>query len=231
MDSSLKQILAIIFFSTLLVMLVVVALKALGLEDKYLAFLLWAQGSGFRGMLLTAVLLLISVVFLLPSMHLTTGAGLLFGVTQGAIIVVVAETIGALVAYAIGKRALPDSIHQRLVSSKLFTTVDTLVGKGGWEIVAATRMVPFFPFKASNYIFGITSVKPADYTKGTFLGLWPITLFNVYLGSIAADVMSLADGAAQRTRFEWIVYATGFILVLIVLLITARLAAKRLKSP
>lgn len=68
-----------------------------------------------------------------------------------------------------------------------------------------------------------------DYLVGTYIGLWPIAVFNAYLGSIAGDVMSMSSGL-DRTGFEWFVYLSGFTIVLVVLLVTGQMANRRLKS-
>jgi len=227
-ESSIRQTLIAVVASTVLVTVVIIAAKTLGLEEKYLDFLSWAQGTGFQGLAITGVLLMASVVFLLPSIYLTMGAGLLFGVVQGSFLVVVAETIGAVIAYGVGRLA-GTSYASRLLQNRALSKIDSAVENGGWEIIAATRMVPFFPFKLSNYAFGCSSAVFGKYVLGTFLGLWPITVFNVYLGSIAGDIMSIGRSGLDRTPFEWLVYASGFAIVLVLLLITAKLAHKRLK--
>jgi len=229
LDSNTRRMLVVIIASTALVTAMVAGAKALGLGSTYLEFLAWAQNSGIKGFLLTSALLTLSVVFLLPTVYLTMGAGLLFGVVQGSVLVVFAGTIGALIAYHIGKSTVNFRVQQYLANTSTFTMVDGLVGRGGWELIAATRMVPFFPFKLSNYAFGLSSVRVRDYLLGTFVGLWPTAVFNAYLGSIASDVMSMNSGL-DRTRFEWFAYLTGFAIVLLVLLVTARMANRRLKS-
>jgi len=221
---------SMIAISTLFVVAIIIGARALGLESQYLNFLTWAQGSGFTGKFLTALLLLASVVFLLPSIYLTMGAGLLFGVVKGSLLVVVAETAGALVAYYLGHFAIINSLKQKLSRTKAFLTIDALVAKGGWELVATTRMVPFFPFKLSNYAFGLTAVRIRDFALGTFIGLWPIAIFNAYLGSIAGDVMAIGATNQQRSATEWGIYIAGFALVLVVLLITAKRASRRINA-
>jgi len=227
-ESSIRQTLIVVVASSMLVAVVIIAAKTLGLEAKYIDFLTWAQGTGVLGLAITGLLLVASVVFLLPSIYLTMGAGLLFGVVQGSFLVVVAETIGAIIAYGVGRLA-GSSSARRLLQNKALSKINSVVENGGWEIIAATRMVPFFPFKLSNYAFGCSSVVFRKYVLGTFVGLWPITIFNVYLGSIAGDIMSIGRSGRDRTPFEWLVYTSGFAIVLVLLLITARLAHKRLR--
>ncbi|MCK5923421.1 MAG: TVP38/TMEM64 family protein, partial [Methylococcales bacterium] len=96
----------------------------------------------------------------------------------------------------------------------------------GWRLIAVLRMIPFFPFKLSNYVFGLVPVSFRDYVLGTFIGLWPITIFNVYLGSIAADLVSLGDAAIPRSPFQWFMYVAGFSVSIAALLYLTRLSQR-----
>lgn len=67
-----------------------------------------------------------------------------------------------------------------------------------------------------------------NYLVGTLVGLWLITLFNVYLGSIAADRVSLSDATRLRTPLLWIAIGVGFITTVIVLVYLIRIAQRTL---
>ena len=229
MDKSIRQLIAVVATSTAIVAAIVLSAKYLGLESAYLDFLQWAQSTGYKGFAITGLLVMLSVVFLVPAIYLTMGAGLLFGVVYGSILVVVATTTGAVIAFAIGRMAA-GSVTQKLMRNQSISKIDSVVKKGGWEIIAATRMVPFFPFKLSNYVFGCSSVRLGRYVIGTFICLWPISVFNVYLGSIAGDIMSIGKSSADRTAGEWAVYMTGFGLVVLTLLVTASMAHRKLNA-
>jgi uncharacterized membrane protein YdjX (TVP38/TMEM64 family) len=228
-QQSTRQMLLVILSSTAIVLAVIVVGRALGLESHYLAFLQWAEQAGLRGMWLTGLLLCLSVVFLLPTVYLTVGAGLLFGVVNGAVIVVVAGTTGALCAFVVSRIGVLKRT-QRLQQLDLYKTIDRVVHSGGWELVACTRLVPFFPFKLSNYLFGLSSVTYRDFLRGTFVGMWPIALFNAYLGSIAGDMMAIGTGQIPLSSSEWVMTLIGFTIMLIVLVVLARRAGRRLKK-
>jgi len=102
--------------------------------------------------------------------------------------------------------------------------IDRVVAQQGWQVVATTRMIPFFPFKLSNYVYGVTSVSAKNYIVGTFVGLWPIAIFNAYVGTLAADVFSIGTANAP-TLLGWLLS----FLLLIVLLLAIGFIVKRQK--
>jgi uncharacterized membrane protein YdjX (TVP38/TMEM64 family) len=66
------------------------------------------------------------------------------------------------------------------------------VMNGGWKVVFSSRLIPFFPFKLSNYFFGWVRFPFAAFFWGTFLGIIPVTLVSVSAGALASDLASLA---------------------------------------
>jgi uncharacterized membrane protein YdjX (TVP38/TMEM64 family) len=98
----------------------------------------------------------------------------------------------------------------------------------GWKIVMLTRLVPFFPFKLSNYFFGLTPFSLRGFTGGTLLGIVPFSLHNVYLGSIAADIATLGTRNTDRTALEWGLYGAGFLVAVGVVIYLSRLARRAL---
>ena len=99
----------------------------------------------------------------------------------------------------------------------------------GWKIVLVTRLVPFFPFKLSNYAFGLTKIPLRGFVGGTLIGEIPLSVHNVYLGSIAADLATLGQRQTERTPLEWALYGIGFAVAMISVLYLG-LWAKRVLS-
>jgi uncharacterized membrane protein YdjX (TVP38/TMEM64 family) len=91
-----------------------------------------------------------------------------------------------------------------------------------------TRLVPFFPFKLSNYFFGLAPFSLRGFTGGTFVGIIPFSLHNAYLGSVAADVATLGARQVGRTPLEWALYAAGFMATIVLVIYLNRLARRAL---
>ena len=208
-------IVKLILASTFFVGVVLAALIYVDAQDQVLALLTWIDHQGFYAPLIFMLLMALVVVLLLPGVMLTTGAGFAFGVIQGSIAVVLGATLGATAAfllarYGVGKRAEAwVQRHERLMA------VSNRFASDGWKIVLLTRLVPFFPFKLSNYVFGMSRISLRGFVGGTLIGEIPLSVHNVYLGSLAADLATLGQRPIERTPSEWAFYGVGLILIML----------------
>jgi len=166
------------------------------------------------------------VVMLLPGILFTTGAGFVFGLVEGTIYVVFGTTLGAMLAFMIARHLFGERATRFVLGHARLKLVSEELTSQSWKIVMLTRLVPFFPFKLSNYFFGLTSFSLRGFTGGTFLGIIPFSLHNVYLGSIAADIATLGTRNTDRTPLEWGLYGVGFLVAVGVVLYLNRLARR-----
>jgi len=218
----------IIVASIFAVALVVALLNHFDLESYLHTMLAEVQNAGTVGVIVFAAMVAGAVVLLLPSVVFTLGAGFLFGVAYGSLLIVGAETIGSIIAFLVARYALGNSATAYLHKRAKLMHVSKALMSHGWQIIAVFRMIPFFPFKLSNYVFGLVPVSLRDYIVGTFIGLWPITVFNVYLGSLAADLVSLDSAVSPRTPTQWVIYGAGFAVAIAALLYLTKLAQRLL---
>ncbi|NPE28277.1 VTT domain-containing protein [Methanococcoides sp. SA1] len=198
--------------------------------DKYaLRLLEWLQLQGPWAPLLFILVDALVVVLVLPGILLTLGAGFMFGIVRGGIYVVLATTLGGFVAFLIAQHFLATTrIARYCLSHPRFLPIAHLAHRRGWAIVLLTRLIPFFPFKLSNYFFGLACFSPRDFCVGTFFGIIPITFFNVYLGSLAADLTMLRSNQIERTPLQWFLYGLGLLVILAMLIYATRLARRML---
>lgn len=54
--------------------------------------------------------------------------------------------------------------------NKQFEAVDKAIKKDGFKFVFLLRLSPLFPFAASNYLYGLTSVELVPYIVASWLG-------------------------------------------------------------
>lgn len=219
-----------IVLSCVLVSVLVFIIRWFEFEDLMVKLLVWAETAGIAGQLILLALATVSVVALLPSVLLTLAAGFLYGPIYGSVLIVVGETLGALAVFGVTRTGLIQAWTTRLRNSGSLKVINLIMQTSGWELVAAIRMIPFFPFKLSNYLFGLSPVKTRDYLVGTLIGLWPITLFNTYLGSMAGDLMSLGTTERARTMTEWMILASGFAAVATFMLFAVTRAQRLLRE-
>ena len=216
----------------LLVATVVGALIHFEGQSQVLRFFDWLEELGVWAPFLFILVEMVVALSVIPGIGLifTIGAGFMFGVLKGSLYVVVGTTLGATVAFTIARHLFSErAVRFLLTHSKLKLVNDELANEG-WKIVLLTSLVPFFPFKLSNYLFGLTKISLKDFVPGVFLGIIPITITNVYIGSIAADLATLGSRSASRSHVEWVIYGIGFIIVIGTALYITRLARKALKK-
>jgi uncharacterized membrane protein YdjX (TVP38/TMEM64 family) len=170
----------------------------------------------------------LAVVLLLPGLIFTTGAGFVFGVVKGSICVVLGTTLGATLAFLLARHLFGDRAKQYVMAHTKLNLVSDELTPQGWKIVMLTRLVPFFPFKLSNYFFGLTPFSLRDFVGGTFIGIIPFSMYNVYLGSIVSEFMTL--GLHHVGRTPGILYIVGFLATLIIVFYLNRLAHRGLKK-
>ncbi|MGI6755586.1 MAG: TVP38/TMEM64 family protein [Atopobiaceae bacterium] len=130
------------------------ALRELAAENLFQA--------GFFYILLSVVG---SVVLALPGVLFAVLAGSIFGPVMGTLLCWVAMTVGATLAFLVGRFFLKDSLKPRLakypaLDKLLFSGID----RSYTYLLAITRLVPLFPFNVQNFAYGITDVSLGAYT-------------------------------------------------------------------
>lgn len=184
----------------------------------------WIRDLGPWGAVIFVLLYVVAAVLLLPGSVLTLGAGAVFGVMQGAVLVSAGATLGATAAFLVGRYLARGWVAARLQSYPRFAAIDQAVAREGWKIVGLTRLSPVFPFNLLNYAFGLTRVSLRGYVLASWIGMMPGTVMYVYVGSIAGDIATLSAGGQGRSAAEWAVYGVGLLATVVVTVYVTRLA-------
>ena len=116
---------------------------------------------------------------------LTLGAGALFGVVEGALLVSFAASIGASCAFLTARFLLRDFALSRFPA--LFARIDQGIARDGAFYLVSLRLVPVIPFFAVNLLAGLTKLSLRRFYLASQLGMFPATLIYVNAGvSLAA---------------------------------------------
>jgi uncharacterized membrane protein YdjX (TVP38/TMEM64 family) len=209
-------------------LLLLAALRALDLQSLLAPALARVAALGPWGPALFIVLYVAACVLLVPGSALTLGAGAVFGVVRGSILVSVAATAGAVAAFLVGRYAARDWVAGRMAKDPRFKAIDDAVAREGWKIVLLTRLSPVFPFTLLNYAFGLTRVRLRDYCLASWAGMLPGTVMYVYLGSLAGELAAVG-GRRARTPGEWGLYALGLAATRAVTVYATRVARRALE--
>ena len=185
---------------------------------------------GAWGPVLFLWLYVVATVFFLPGSILTLGAGAVFGLVRGFLVVSASATLGATAAFLIGRYVARGLVARKVERHPKFKAIDDAVAREGWKIVALLRLSPVVPFNVLNYAFGLTRVPLRHYVIASWIGMMPGTLMYVYLGSIAGDLAGAGLGRAHRTPAEWALYGVGLAATIAVTIFVTRLARRALDS-
>ena len=220
-----KVVLAVVVIAGL-----VVVTRFIDLQQIFRNALAWISGLGPTGPLVFVLLYIVACVLLLPGSLLTLGAGVVFGVIEGSVVVSVGSTLGATCAFLVGRYLARDWVGAKIAGNDKFKAIDEAVAVEGWKIVGLTRLSPVFPFNLLNYAFGLTQVKLKHYLIASWLGMMPGTILYVYIGSLAGDLASLGSGERTRSTGEWILYGIGLAATIVVTVFVTRIAKKALDN-
>jgi uncharacterized membrane protein YdjX (TVP38/TMEM64 family) len=205
--------------------------KYLDLQQRLRDALNWIEGLGATGFIVFAVIYILACVLMVPGSILTMGAGAIYSVTVGSVLVSVSSTLGATAAFIVGRYFARGWVSRKIEGNTRFQAIDNAVAREGWKIVGLTRLSPVFPFNLLNYAYGLTKVSLRDYFLASWIGMMPGTVMYVYIGSLAGDLASLgADTGRTRTLGEWVLYAVGLLATILVTVYVTKIAKKALSE-
>ncbi|XP_031500641.1 uncharacterized protein LOC116264509 [Nymphaea colorata] len=188
-------------------------------------FLIWInQNLGPWGPLVLAFAYIPLTVFAVPASILTLGGGYLFGLPIGFVADSVGATVGATAAFLLGK-----TIGRRLAISKLkdcqqFQAIDTAIQRSGFKIVLLLRLAPLLPFNMLNYLLSMTPVSTGEYMMASWLGMMPITLALVYVGTTLKDLSDTTHNWNQISTMRWVILASGIVLSVVLMVCVTKVA-------
>lgn len=149
------------------------------------------------------------VVLLFPGLIFTLLAGYLFGPVLGTVAVLAGTVIGASIAFTLARTFFSEYFRKVLRNNPTFSVIAESIAHDGWKTVMLTRTIPLFPFKLSNYCFGVIPVSLLHFAAGTLLGIVPLTLANVSIGALAADIDGLLAGNTSLGAAQYGLIALG----------------------
>jgi len=202
----------------------IAVIRLLPTDEWLRAIQAYVKGLGAIGWIVYALVYALCCVLFVPASLLTLGAGAIFGLVEGTIVVVFGATLGAVASFLLARTVLRSRIEAMTAANPKFRALDRAIGKEGAKIVLLIRLAPVFPFTYINYGFGLTGVRTLPYTLATLFGIIPGTFAFVYLGSSGA---AAATGTTDMTRT--IINITGALLALLATIFVARVATRAIR--
>ncbi len=129
------------------------------------------------------------VVLALPGITFAVAAGILFGPFMGIFACLIATTLGAMLAFLVGRFFLKESVKPMLEKNRLLKRLlFSEDGKSDMIILMITRMVPLFPYNLQNFAYGITDIGFWKYSIFTFIFMLPgVSFFTIGSAGLTAE--------------------------------------------
>ncbi|MFC9246081.1 TVP38/TMEM64 family protein [Streptomyces sp. NPDC057136] len=126
-----------------------------------------------------------------PKPVLNVAAGVLFGAPEEVILAVAGTTLGAVLAFALG-RGLGREALRPFLKGKMLAALDRRLTRRGFRTVFLLRVVPGVPFPAVNFAAAFSGVPLRSFAGATALGVLPGTAAYVVAGASASSPTSPA---------------------------------------
>jgi uncharacterized membrane protein YdjX (TVP38/TMEM64 family) len=184
-------------------------------------FQAWVAALGPAGYVVYALAYGIIGVFF-PASILTLGAGAIFGVVGGTIVVACGATMAATLSFLLARTVLRKRVEAMAAKNPKFRAIERAISREGVKIVVLVRLSALFPFLFVNYAFGLTSIRLLPFVLATFFGILPLTTAFVYLGAAGAAVATQHNARAAIT-------VAGALIALGVSIYVGRIAARAIR--
>ncbi|MDR1017529.1 MAG: TVP38/TMEM64 family protein [Lachnospiraceae bacterium] len=121
------------------------------------------------------------VLLALPGAFFAILSGVLFGPILGSFLCLLACTIGAMLAFLVGRFFLKDAVKPMLKKNKLLSSLLFSENKNHDIILLMiTRIIPIFPYNLQNFAYGVTDINFSLYSLYSFIFMMPgVVIFTV----------------------------------------------------
>ncbi len=168
-------------------------------------------------------------LLLLPGGILCVGAGFFFGLWWGFFLVVVGNTISAVLHFALSRWIIHRSFQRWLSANPLLASLGPVVEREGWKIILLSQIHPLFPTSLINYFYGLTSVRFRTYMLWTTVGRAPGLFLYVYLGTLGQYGLNLMTGKSHPRMIEYWTWGGLFVVTCLIVGLVSRVASRAMK--
>lgn len=166
---------------------------------------------GWWGYLVFILLSILVSVFLLPGQFLAIVGGLCYGGLLGGALTVIGASIGASIAFVIGKYVARAYVLKKLGNNDIFKQVEKGVRENGISFLIFTRLVPVFPYAIQSYAYALTPMTLKNFSVISFLTMIPAS----FIYSIMASEI-VVHGISAKILIELTI--AGILLALLAIL-------------
>lgn len=168
---------------------ILLATSTLPLKEWSVGLNEWLRSLGWWAVPAFIVIYVLASVVGLPNIALILVAGTVFGLVVGIASVSVADTLGAVVCFGLGRTVARKRVKKLMQRYPTFGQLDRAIAKKGWKILLLSRLSPIIPSNVLNYGFSCTKVNFWQYFFFTWLGMIPVIALYVYIGYFGTSII------------------------------------------
>jgi uncharacterized membrane protein YdjX (TVP38/TMEM64 family) len=187
-------------------------------------------GMGHLGAIWYPLLFAACNVLLLPGGILSVGAGFFFGLWWGFALVLLGNSIGAAISFALSHWLGRRYLSRRISTSPMLQVLDKAVARDAWKIIFLSQLHPLFPTSLLNYLFGLTRIRFWPYMLWTAVGRAPGLFLYTYLGTLGQLGLNLARGRSHPRIVEYWTWGGTFAITVLLFILLTRLALRALRE-
>jgi uncharacterized membrane protein YdjX (TVP38/TMEM64 family) len=171
----------------------------------------------------------VGAIFTAPVALFAGMAGYAYGPVRGLLLASPASVVAATVAFLVGRNLLAGPLGRRIAASPRWSSIHRAVSADAFRIALLLRVTPIAPQNFLSYGLSLTPMRVGTFMAATWLGLLPVTCFQVYVGSLVRDVADLIDGKRPPLGpWSWVAPAAGLAVTLAAVVILARMGRRAL---
>jgi uncharacterized membrane protein YdjX (TVP38/TMEM64 family) len=163
-------------------------------------------------------------VLLLPGGILSVGSGFFFGLWWGFFIVLLGNSIGAAISFALSRWIGQRWLIRKLSRNPTLKILEPAVEREGWKIIFLSQLHPLFPTSLLNYLYGLTRIRFRTYMLWTSIGRVPGLFLYTYLGTLGQYGLNLARGKSHPRLIEYWMWGGAFITTALLFFLLTRIA-------
>src|SRR5437016_11587770 len=168
-------------------------------------------------------------LLLLPGGIVSVGAGFFFGLWWGFFIVLLGNSIGAAVSFALSRWLGQRWLSRKLSRNPTLRVLEPAVEREGWKIIFLSQLHPLFPTSLLNYLYGLTRIPFRTYMLWTSMGRAPGIFLYVYLGTLGQFGLNIMRGKTHPRVVEYWTWGGAFLSTALLFILLTRIAFRTIR--
>src|SRR5438093_3957281 len=169
-------------------------------------------------------------ILLLPGGVLSVGSGFFFGLWWGFFIILLGNSIGAAISFALSRWLGQRWLSRKLSRNPTLKLLEPAVEHEGWKIIFLSQLHPLFPTSLLNYVYGLTTIRFRTYMLWTSIGRAPGLFLYAYLGTLGQFGLNLARGRSHPRLVEYWIWGGAFLAAALLFILLTRIALRAIQG-